>query len=112
MKQTDLDRLCVCSRIPGLSDVPALGDALAANIADAPLRPRFEDRRNQLPHCPPVYSPTFARCGIVITPRRNPNNERAYFNVPFAYELNRKAFRLERPQFGNAALNNSLRVPQ
>jgi hypothetical protein len=35
--------------------------------------------------------------------------EPPYLGVPFAYELNRKAFRLERSQFGDAALNNSLR---
>jgi hypothetical protein len=38
--------------------------------------------------------------------------EPPYLGVPFAYELNRKTFRLKRSQFGDATLNNSLRPCQ
>jgi hypothetical protein len=38
--------------------------------------------------------------------------KRPNFNVPLAYEFNRKPFRLERSQFHAAALDGSLRLCQ
>jgi hypothetical protein len=64
---------------------------------------------NQLAHHPLVYAPTFACGGVMPTTRCDPNTKRPEFDVPSAYKSNRKAFRLERSQFGDAALNNSLR---
>jgi hypothetical protein len=73
---------------------------------------RLENRCDQLAHHPLVYAATFA-CGYIVpTARCYPNMEPPYLGVPFAYELNRKAFRLKRSQFGDATLNNSLRPCQ
>jgi hypothetical protein len=77
------------------------------------LRPSFDHRLqdwcNQLAHHLLVYAPTFACGDIVPTARSDPNMKPPYSGLPSAYEVNREAFRLERSQFGDAALNNSLR---